>query len=246
MKRLKRIVCLLLALSLALFVFAGCETKEQRIYNKVYQHLSDKYQGIDFQINGYVQDTQTSGKYTFDVTCLTTGVDFEVIMTSLFLSDSYFVSHANKKISDEVFAVLGTAAELVYLDEIICFDPYMDQGGNYRFNENVELMSYTLESIHEMYRVMLSDVVSTDEAAQSVWMFCERLASHGITLDKVNFQFVLNGETVRLETNTKTMASLRFEELKARLDEAKSPAALGELFYREPDSDIKVIPFFSN
>lgn len=247
MKRIKRVAALFLALSLVLLTCASCASNDQKLYDKVYAHLNEKYKGVEFQINSYKQDVETSGKYTFNVTCLTTNIEFEVIMSSLLISDSYLVAHANKRLCDDLFELFGSARTLICLDYVQCFNHYLEDGGGYRFNEDVELTSYSVEDLTSIYRVTLADIESSGDAAQCVYMFCDILASKGIILDEVTFYFVLNGESILFTTNTNTIEKLEsFEPLEALFEKAKSPSELNSLFYREPGSDTKIITYITD
>jgi hypothetical protein len=247
MKQIKRVIALFLALTLGLLVFASCASNDQQLYDKVYTYLNEKYKGVEFQINGYVQDVQTSGKYTFDVTCLTTETDFEVIMSSLLVSDSYLVAHANKQLRDDIFELFGSARSLICLGDAQCFDHYLADGSGYRFNEDVELTSYTVDDLTDIFRVTLTDIESSGDAAQCVYMFCDILALKGIVLDKVTFSFVLNEEQILFTTNTNTIEALAsFEPLEELFEKAKSPSGLNHIFYREPGSDTKIITYITD
>ena len=118
MKRIKRVLALLAALAFVLILCASCESNEQKLYDKVYAHLNEKYKGVEFRINSHTQDVETSGKYTFQVTSITTGLDFEVIMTSMLISDSYYVVHANNQLRLNLFELIGSARSLICLEDI--------------------------------------------------------------------------------------------------------------------------------
>ncbi len=244
MKRLKRFFAVLMVFALLAAVFAGCETQEAKIYERVYAHLHEKYKGVDFQINGYTQNTETSGRYILDITCLTTGVDFQMTMSSLLVSDSYFVSHANDRLRSDIYEALGFDPKSIYIEDVQCFDLYISESDTVRFNENVELSTISLDELKEIYRVYLVDVPSSNDAAQCIYFFCDILELEDYTFDKISFDFKLGKEHVRVETSTDAINTSSIAEIERLLDDAKSPSALGNIFYRDPESDVKVIPYF--
>ncbi len=244
MKFGKRIFAAVLILAFSVFMLASCESKEKKLYDEVYAYLEERYKGVEFEIKNYVQYAETSGKYFFQVTCTTTGVDFHVIKTTLFMSDSYYVVHANHRLQNEVFEVLGVARDLISVESVQCFDRYQRDSGTYRFSEDTEAFSKNLYDLKEIFRVNMKEMPSSNEAAQCIYMFCDILENAGISLERVNFQFVLNEETIRLETDTKTIDNLTsFESLEKILDQTKLPSSGTNIFYKESGSDIKVIPF---
>lgn len=247
MKRIKRVLALLAALAFVLILCASCESNEQKLYDKVYAHLNEKYKGVEFRINSYTQDVETSGKYTFQVTSLATGLDFEVIMTSMLISDSYYVVHANNQLRLNLFELIGSARSLICLEDIQCFDHYQSENSTYRFNEDPELPSYSVYDLTSIDRVTLSGIESSSDAAQCVYMFCDILYTKGVVLDSVTFDFVLNNEPILFTTNTTTVKELlSFEPLEELFERAKSPAELNTLFYKEPGSDTKIITYITD
>ncbi len=243
MKFAKRFGAFLIICSLVLGVFVACEPREKKIYDEVYAHLNERYKGVEFEINGYTQDIETSGKYVFDVTCLTTGLRFDVIKSSLYISDSYYVVHANNRLQQALFELLGDAKELVCLESVQCFDRYKADKATYRFNEDVESVSKDLDELDSIFRVNMSDMESSNEAAQCVYMFCDILESKGVSLKRVNFEFTLNGERIRLETNTGAIDRMMSFDALERLFEQSKTTSANNIFYKDHDSDIKVIPF---
>lgn len=248
MKQMKRFIALILVLSFSLCVLTSCESTEQRVNNKVYTYLNEKYKGIEFEINGYKQDTETSGKYTFDVTCLTTGLDFEIIMSSLVTSDNYYVVHANQKLRNELFDMMGASRELICVDDIQCFDYYLSDSGTYLFNEDVEVTSYMATDLKELHRVKLVGVKDANDAAQCVYLFCDILKSKNVILDKVTFEFVLDDDKILFTTNTKTIEDTvngtdSFSALEELFEMAETSVNFNNLFYKDPDSDAKVITY---
>ena len=244
MKRIRQVTALILTLTLVILLCASCVSNDQKLYDKVYAHLNERYKGVEFRINGYTQDIQTSGKYTFDVTCLTTNIDFEVIMSSLLVSDSYLVTHANKRLEDRLFELVGSARTLICLDDVQYFDHYEKEGNGYRFNEDEELISYSIEDLTFIYRVTLTGIEDSADAAQCVYMFCDILESKGIVLDEVTFSFSLNAEPILFTTDTNTVEQLEsFEPLEELFEKSKSPSALDTIFYRDPNSDTKIITY---
>ncbi len=244
MKQIKRLTALLLVCLLSLSVFTACTTNEQKLYNGVYAYLGEKYKGVEFKINSHTQDTQASGQYTFQVTCLTTGVEFEVIKLSTMTSDSYYVSHANNKLRTELFELFGDALELVRVDDVQCYDVYRENGGKFSFNEDSELASYLLEDIDSIYRVHMSSVVDAGDAAECIYMFCDILEGEGVVLEEIGFEFMLGGEMIRLQTSTASILNTdSYENLTRLFEEAKTSSPINNIFYKDPDSNVKVIPY---
>ena len=243
MKPMKRFMAALLVASLMLFA-VSCESSEQKAYDKVNAYLAEKYNGMEFEVGGYTQDLETSGKYTFNVTCQTTGIEFEVIMSSLMTSDSYQICYANAQIREEIYDLLGTAKDLTCVENIQCFDRYDEEAGTYRFRDFTEEALHGLDDISSLYRVKLSGVQSPNDAAQCVYMFCDVLYAKGVLLDKITFDFILDGEPILFTTNTNTVEGLdSFEPLEELFTAVKAPSAANSIFYREPGSDVKVIDY---
>ncbi len=247
MKRLNRWFALCLSLIYILCIFTSCKTQDDKQHDRVYAHLSEKYPGNEFQINTHIQETETSGKHTFNVTCLTTGVDFEVIMTSLFISDSFYVEHGNEELRKDIFAIFGTSKDLLCLEDVQCFDPYLTGSGTYRFKEDEELMYIGLSSLTSIHCVTLTGVSSASEAAQCIYMFCDLLKLKGVVLEKINFEFTLNKESVRVVTDTYSMSSSSIKPLIARLEQKEATNSSGgtNFFYNtDGDSNVKIVPYF--
>ena len=75
-------------------------------------------------------------------------------------------------------------------------------------------------------------------------MFCDILESKGIVLDEVTFSFSLNAEPILFTTDTNTVEQLEsFEPLEELFEKSKSPSALDTIFYRDPNSDTKIITY---
>ncbi len=245
-------MALLLVCVLGLLLFSSCETQKQMAYEKVMAYLNEKHPGYQFTVNGFTQDTETSGKYTFYVTCINTGVDFEVVSTTLFSSDSFTVCHANAEKKKDLYGIFGESAlSRLRIADIQCHDLYLDGGGTYRFNEDEELLMSHAKHLDEIYRVTFSDVASADDAVQRIWMFCDILYSGGteansICLDKVSFEFTLGKETIRVETNTASIDPLLdFTDLIRRIEQAQaSTAEMNTPFYKDADSGVKIIQYY--
>ncbi|MBQ9748108.1 MAG: hypothetical protein IJV98_04920 [Clostridia bacterium] len=246
MKRIRRAVALLLA-GLCLMFAVSCQSEETRAHEKAYAYLNEKYKGVEFEILDYTQDTQTSGRYTFRVLSITTGLEFEVIMTSLMATDSYIVIHANNAINNHVMELLDGARDLICLESVQCFDHYLSEGGSYRFNEDVELTSYSVYDVKSFYRVKLSDMPNANEAAQCIYMFCDILSHKDVILEELTFDFVLNGEKILFTTSTNTIVDMAsFEPLEELFERTNNASLIGNLFYKDPNSDAKIITYITD
>ncbi len=243
MKNIRRVAVLLCA-CLFILMFTSCRSNESKLYDEIYTYLNDSYKGVEFRINGYTQDIQTSGRYLFDVTCLTTNQDFEVLKYSLYISDSYYVSHANTQLRSEVYEILGDARELIRIQDVQCLNQYKSDDDSYRFADDTEMFSMSLTELSEIYRVTFEGVESSNDVAQCIYMFCEIMSRNGCNFKKISFDFQLNGESIRLVTNTEAILHLTtFKTLERLFEEAKSPSAVNNLFYKDPDSGVKIIPY---
>jgi hypothetical protein len=150
-------------------------------------------------------------------------------------------------LKNSLFEQIGSARSLICLADVQCFDHYLDEGNGYRFNEDEELTSFGLTDLTSIYRVTLDGIESSGDAAQCVYMFCDILDSKGIHLDEVTFSFVLNGEPILFTTDTNTVEQLEsFEPLEELFEKAKSPSALDTIFYRDPDSNTKIITYITD
>ena len=245
MKRLRRLTVLLLACTFV-FLTVSCQSGDAKAHEKVYAYLSEKYKGVEFEIVEHTQEVETSGKHVFRVRCLATNVTFDVLMTSMMTTDSYIVSHANSVIEQDVMEILGDARPLMCLERVQCFNQYVSEDSTYRFNEDVELTSRSLYDVGEIYRVYLSDMESSNEAAQCVYMFCDILSYRGVVLDQITFDFLLNGEKIRFTTSTETIRGMNsFDELQKLLDSTNNVNVIGEFFYKDPDSNTKVFQYIT-
>jgi len=231
MKYVKRIAAAILVLAFALVI--GACTPSKKIQDKVYDYLEKKYRGLEFELLDYKQDKETSGRYTVSATCKTTNVDFELLVSAMYVSDSYSVRWANSVVDEKLMNVLGDAKELTYASDAQWLDLYEDGSNGYRFREvNTAMISGELQDVKEIYRITLSDVPSADEAAQGIYMIVTLLGSAGVELDKVTFDIQLEGKSLLFSTSTAAIKEISLADLKDIFEGAEPAMTDGNIFYQ--------------
>lgn len=230
MKYVRKIAALLLVASLILAVCA-C-TPSKKIQNKVYEYLDSKYKGMEFELIDYTQDKETSGKYTVNVKCLTTNVDFEIYYTSMLTTDSYSVRWANSVIDPQLDEALGDARELACVEDVQWLDLYADDSNGYKFREVDAGISYDVKDVKEIYRIKLSELEDANEVAQCVYMVITAFGKEGIELDKATFEFTVEGKPILFTTDTVSIKQIPLEDLEAKFYAAESSLKDGNSLYK--------------
>lgn len=230
MKYVRKIAALLLVASLILAVCA-C-TPSKKIQNKVYEYLDSKYKGMEFELIDYTQDKETSGKYTVNVKCLTTNVDFEIYYTSMLTTDSYSVRWANSVIDPQLDEALGDAREHACVEDVQWLDLYADDSNGYKFREVDAGISYDVKDVKEIYRIKLSELEDANEVAQCVYMVITAFEKEGIELDKATFEFTVEGKPILFTTDTVSIKQIPLEDLEAKFYAAESSLKDGNILYK--------------
>lgn len=230
MKYVRKIAAILLIASLVLAVCA-C-TPSKKIQNKVYEYLDNKYKGMEFALIDYSQDKETSGKYTINVKCLTTDVDFEIYYSSMFTTDSYSVRWANSVVDPQLIEALGDARSLACVEDVQWLDLYADDSNGYKFREVDAGISYNLENVKEIYRIRLSELESANEAAQCIYMVITALDKKEVELDKATFEFTVDGKPILFTTDTASIKQIPLEDLEAKFYTAESSLKDGNILYK--------------
>lgn len=229
----KFMICLL---SIA-FVVALCAcTPSQKMQNKVYEYLNTKYKGLEFELVDYSQDKETSGRYIIDVKCVTNDVDFEIYASNLYISDGYSVSYANAYMEPLLTEALSDVKELAKIESVQWMDIFADNSNGYKFRE-VGNISYEMTDIKEIYRVTLSDVESTNEATQCIYMVITQLDLKGVSLNKIVFDFRIGEVPILLTTDTASVKEASFVDLEKKLQDAVDSAVTEQkniLFQSDP------------
>ena len=191
---------------------------------KIYDYLQEKYPGLEFEIKSYKQDTFTSGKYVFNVTCKTTEIDFLVYQSSFLTTDSYTVTYANLSMEEMLVGLLGETIMSTHAKSIQWLDMYADGNTGYRFRE-VDLTSLPESAlgIENIYKIVLRSQ-DTETALQSLKAITEKLTNEELQCDTITFEWIQNDYTIEFTTNTYTLTEATEEELLGFLtyvDEAK-------------------------
>lgn len=231
MKYVKRIAAAVLVLA-CIFLVGAC-TPSKKVQDKVYNYLEEKYRGLEFELLDYKQDKETSGRYTVSASCKTTNVDFELLVSAMYVSDSYSVRWANSVMDEKLMNVLGDAKDLTYVSDAQWMDLYEDGSNGYRFREvDTSMLSWELQDVKEIYRITLSDVPSADEAAQGVYMTVTLLSSAGVNLDKVTFDIQMAEKSFLFSTSTAAIKEISLPELEEIFASAEPTMTDGNIFYQ--------------
>lgn len=220
MKYMRKIAAVVLVISLVALICA-C-TPSKKVQNEVYDYLNSKYKGLEFELLDYKQEKETSGRYTVFAKCLTTNVDFQIYVSSMFTTDSYSVSYANSVMDPQLMDTLGTAREAACVSEIQWLDLYEEESDGYKFRDVSADISYNVKDVNEIYRIKLSGVESANDAAQCVYMAVTTFDMQGIELDTVTFEFTLNDTPILFTTDTVSVKEIPLEDLEAKFYAAES------------------------
>ena len=222
---------ILLTIILSLVILMGTvscafltTTHSEDLELKIYNYLQEKYPNLEFEITSYKQDTFTSGKYVFDVTCKTTEIDFLVYQSSFLTTDSYTVTYANLAMEEMLVGILGETIMSTHAKSIQWLDLYADGNTGYRFRE-VDLKSLpdSALGIENIYKIVLP-AQNTENSLQSLKAITEKLNDEEIQCDTITFEWIQNDYTIEFTTNTYTLTKATDEELLGFLtyvDEAK-------------------------
>ena len=222
---------ILLTIILSLVILMGTvscafltTTHSEDLELKIYNYLQEKYPNLEFEITSYKQDTFTSGKHVFDVTCKTTEIDFLVYQSSFLTTDSYTVTYANLAMEEMLVGILGETIMSTHAKSIQWLDLYADGNTGYRFRE-VDLKSLpdSALGIENIYKIVLP-AQNTENALQSLKAITEKLNDEEIQCDTITFEWIQNDYTIEFTTNTYTLTKATDEELLGFLtyvDEAK-------------------------
>ena len=243
MKIAKVISSVALSLGIA-FAGVACSSSSDKVEIRVNEYLESKYSDLKFEISGYTQDKSMSGRYEVEASCKNTGVDFMVYHSSLMTTDSYGVEQANAYMNDDMCKVLGAAASLANVESIQWQDIYAEDSNGYKFR-SVDMAQIPSNPLHvtEIYRVKLKDIQNANDAAQCVDMVITVLDMKDIHLDKVTFEFTLGEDLILFTTNTDTVLGTTYDILEILFTRVNSNEDEGNLFYRNPDSQAKIIEY---
>ena len=191
---------------------------------KIYDYLQEKYPSLEFDITSYKQDTFTSGKYVFNVTCKTTGIDFLVYQSSFLTTDSYTVTYANLSVEEMLVGILGEAIMSTHAKSVQWLDMFADGNTGYRFREvDLTTLPTSALEIEDIYKIVLN-FQDTETTVQALKAIAEKLTGEEIQCDTIMFEWIQNDYTIEFTTNTYTLTEASDEELLGFLtyvDEAK-------------------------
>ena len=191
---------------------------------KIYDYLQGKYPELEFEITSYKQDTFTSGKYVFNVTCKTTEIDFLVYQSSFLTTDSYTVTYANLSVEEMLVGVLGETIMSTHAKSVQWLDMFADGNTGYRFREvDLTTLPTSALEIEDIYKIVLNfqDMETTVQALKDI---TEKLTGEDIPCNTITFEWIQNDYTIEFTTNTYTLTEATEEELLGFLtyvDEAK-------------------------
>ena len=222
---------ILLTIALALVMLMGAVScsfltppHSEELELKIYNYLQEKYPDLEFEITSYKQDTFTSGKYVFNVTCKTTEIDFLVYQSSFLTTDSYTVTYANLSMEEMLVGLLGKTIMSTHAKSIQWLDMYADGNTGYRFREvDLSALPDSVMGIENIYKIVLRSQ-DTETALQSIRAITEKLTDEEIQCDNVTFEWTHDDYTFEFTTNTHTLTKATDEELLGFLtyvDEAK-------------------------
>ena len=185
---------------------------------KIYSYLENKYPDLEFEIKSYSQDTYTSGKYVFNVSCKTTEIDFLVYQSSFLITDSYTVTYANLAMQEKLVGVLGKTIMDNYAKSIQWLDLYADGNTGYKFRDvNLTELPDSVVGIDSIYRVVIN-AKNTEEAVESLKVITEKLDEATVHCSNITFEWVQNDYSIVFTTDTCTINNATEEELANFID----------------------------
>lgn len=231
MKYVRKIAAAVIAVVMLIAGIYAC-TPSKKVQDEVYDYLNEKYNGLEFSLLDYTQEKETNGRYTVSAKCLTTDVEFEIYVSSLFITDSYAVSYANSVMDPQILNVLGNARSLACVEDVQWLDLYEKDSNGYRFDEVDPDISYDVKDVNEIYRIRLADIDSANEAAQCVYLVMTSLDKSGIELDYTTFEFTLDETPILFSTDTASVKEIPLADLESKFYAAESQAAeSGNILY---------------
>lgn len=236
----------LAALSVVLLMaFAAACAPSEKMEKRVYDYLENKYGDWGFELLDYTQDKATNGGYTVNARCGLTGVDFEIYVTSLLITDSYYVRSANATMDAQLLGYFEGKEALTGVSDIQWLDIYEDNSGGYRFREPDDTLSDDPQGVTDIYRIYLTNVPSANEAAQCIIMTLSILNANNVHLDSVTFDFELDGEQMLFVTDTDAVLSVSADSFAALeqmlMPDGNTSNLMVNIFYES--SSVKVIEF---
>lgn len=220
-----KIIRILLAATLSLVILLSSVScsflstpHSEALEQEIYDYLSEKYPGLEFEITGYTQDTFTSGKYVFKVFCKTTGIDFLVYRSSFLTTDSYTVTYANLAMEEMLVGVLGKDIMTDHAESLQWLDLFADGNSGYKFRDiDLEALPDSVVGINSVYRIVLH-AQTTHDIFHSLKIITEKLDEAGVHCDNITFEWVQSDYTIVFTTDTCTIYYATEEELMTFID----------------------------
>ena len=216
----------------------------EKLETKIYNYLSEKYPGMEFEITSYTQDTYTSGKYVLNVTCKTTEIDFLVYHSSFLTTDSYTVTYANLAMEELILGILGEDVVETYVDSVQWLDLYADGSTGYRFREvDLTQAPFTTADIKDIYHIFIH-ANDTDTLLTAINAISEKLSVAGIACEKIAFEWVLDDYTTVFTTNTYTLEHISEKEFSDLLRHIQTTRQNDDIVSVAPLSRLKTARYF--
>lgn len=161
---------------------------EDKVEKNGKEYLEEKYGDLDFEFIGYTQNKSTNGWYVANVRCNDTGVDFEMYISSIRITDGYGVSYANEMMEENLKS--GVFAPYADKIESITWLSEFEEGyENYTFKTVDADSEYKAADIRSLENVVLKDCNLVSTAASVIYDMVIALEREGVLLNKSEFAF---------------------------------------------------------
>ena len=179
--------------------------------------MRKKYPNLEFEIKNCTQDTYTSGKYTFQVFCKTTEIDFLIYRLSFLTTDSYAVTYANLSTEKMLCTFFGKEFCETQIKSIQWLNLYEEGSTGYKFREvDISRLPCTVSDIQGIYKIELF-ANDTDGVFQTIRSIAEKLNNTENSCEKISFEWVQNEYAIVLDTDMFMLNHASDEELLAFL-----------------------------
>lgn len=187
-KILKRAVAVVAVF--AIVIAAVSCSAEDKVERNSKEYLEEKYGDLDFELVGYTQNKSTNGWYIMNARCNDTGVDFEMYVSSIRITDGYGVSYANATMEEKLI----NGAFEPYADRIesvTWLSEFEDGYENYTFKTVDISQDFEISDVKSLEKVVLKDCNLVSTAASVIYDMVLSLEEYGVVLGESEFDFTV-------------------------------------------------------
>lgn len=214
---MKKLLSLFTALLLcaATVLLSSCASAK-KYQQKVLDYLAKNYESKKFELTSYTTNKGTSSRYEVKARCIDDGTDFDIyVYSAAFITDSYSVTRANKRMESLIHPIVSGTDAYSYIGNIRWLRPYNEETTDYSFRSVSNPEAVVISELTSIDTVtFVSEVDTTEEAANGITAFIDAFAASDISLESVTFEFSLTyAPDCRLTTNSESIKNSEKSEI---------------------------------